>query len=409
MKENKFDDLIKNRLENYESSVSENMWERIAGNEKEHKGGFIMRRYFLIAALLLISFANLYYFIYVYNKPENGVATNKSLISNKINKKEIINFNKEKNISINELNLIKEDRSGKSNNAVKKNEQIKNYSSVKNKNEKRQAYKQLKTIKSSNQPVDNIAANNINKISGDKNRVTDSLVNKLAVVNKAIKSDSADNAVIKEEEIKDRFSIELYTSPDLSINGISAENKAYEQILKNAAARQFSYTFGARINYEITKKISAKIGMQYAQVNEKISFFDSVAAHNFTSSNRYKNISIPLIVSYKTNWLSNADLSVNTGIILNIDSKYKGAIPSVSGAQINLKHDKVYSKKPSTVLYLSLDISKTISRRCDIFAEPWFNYRLTNMVNHYYLFNQKIHTSGLFLGLRYHLFKNKVQ
>lgn len=411
MKENKFDDLIKNRLENYESSVPENMWERIAGNEKEQKGGFVIRRYSLITALLLIGFASLYYFVYTYNKPGKGVAINKSFINKRIRKTEINKLNKGQSTSANALNVIKQGRSGNSNNAIKRNGQIKSYSFLKRKKEKNQAsYIQSGIIKSSNQPIDDIAFNNFNEISGDKIRGTDSLANKLSIVNKVTKPDSADNSVDKEEEInKDRFSIELYTSPDLSINGISAANKSYEQILKNAGAGQFSYTFGARMNYEITKRLSAKIGIQYGRVNEKISFFDSVASNNFTSSNRYKNISVPLIMSYKTNWLRNLDLSINTGIILNIASTFKGAIPSVSGLQIDLERDKVYNQNPSTILYLSFDISIRINRRSDFFAEPWFNYRLKNMVNPSYLFNQKIHTSGLSLGLRYHLFKNNIE
>lgn len=405
MKENEFDDFIKNRLKNHESSVPENMWERIAGNEKEHKGLFNIPGYFWITALLLIGFANLYYFVYIHNKPGDGVAIKKSFINQSIYKKEISKAKQEQIISPNAPILIRQDRFEKSNNAIK------SYSFLERNKDKRQAsYRKFEIIKPSDQPIDEIALNNANKILGNINRGIDSLVKTEGIVSKLIKSDSADNFIKKEEEInKDRFSIEMYTSPDLPINGISAANKSYEQILKKAGTMRFSYTLGTRLNYDITKKISAKIGVQYAQINEKISFFDSVLGNNFTSLNRYKNISVPLIISYKTNWRGNLDLSINTGIILNITSKFKGAIPSIFGTLIDLERDMVYDKNTNTLLYLSFDISKRINRRSDFFAEPWLNYRVKNMVNSYYLFKQKMHTSGLSLGLRYRLFRNNVQ
>ena len=91
----------------------------------------------------------------------------------------------------------------------------------------------------------------------------------------------------------DKFSVELFTSPVAPINDFSSDNRSYEQALKSASSMQLSYTIGARISYSISKKLSAKIGVQYSQVNEKMNFRDS-SGNNFTSTNRYKNIGSPL-------------------------------------------------------------------------------------------------------------------
>ncbi len=414
MKDNQFDDLVKNRLQNYESPVPTNMWERIAGKEKERKGGFTMRLYLLSAALAVIGFANIYFFLYIHNRNSKDVAFGKNNMHITIIKKDINKLNNDKSDSLQALSIVKQDRPGKISNTIRINKQIRNDSFLKSEKERRQAsYKQQSFVKYSNKIIGSNGLTNNRKAADYQNNSyqnnnIDSLAKKRTKESSVTKSDMVNNREMKEEEIyNDKFSVELYISPDVPVNLISSANKSYEQVLKRAGNMQVSYTFGARMNYEITKNISAKIGIQYAQINEKIAFADTVPANNFTSANRYKNVGVPLLISYKTNWISNLHLSINTGIILNITSRYKGAIPSVSGLQVDIRSNNVYDRNTSAILYLGMDISKKITRRADIFAEPWFNYRLKNIVNSFYPFNQKIHTSGLSLGLRYRLLKNE--
>lgn len=411
MKDNQFEDLMRNRLQNHESSVPADMWQRITENKRERKGGFALRLSLLIAALAVFGFADNYFFRHKISKSNKDVAFEKNNLHSTIIKKDINRQSFNKKISTGAVNIKKPDNPGKIGNGIQRNKQIAKYffSAIK-KGRRRTFFNQRQFFKPVDILKDDSVLTNHRKTQDHQNNNIDSLIQRLTKESNASKPDSAENPETKEDEIdNDKFSVEVYLSPDMPVNRISSANKSYEQILKTAGTTQLSYTFGARINYEITKKISAKMGIQYAQVNEKIAFADSGQGHNFTSANRYKNVGVPLLICYKTNWMSNLKLSVNTGIILSIASRYKGVIPSVSRQPIDIKSDNVYDKNISAALYLGTDISKRINRRTDIFTEPWFSYRFKNMANPFYLFHQKIHTSGLSLGLRYRLFKNEAE
>ena len=68
MKDEQFDKLIKHRLQDYASGVPENMWERIAGKEKDRKRGPGLRHYLLGIALLLIGLSSVY-LVTIYTRP----------------------------------------------------------------------------------------------------------------------------------------------------------------------------------------------------------------------------------------------------------------------------------------------------------------------------------------------------
>ena len=169
---------------------------------------------------------------------------------------------------------------------------------------------------------------------------------------------------------------------------------------------QLSFNVGVRMKYHISKRFAAKIGVQYTRITNKMNFSDTLAS-DYSSTNRYVSVAVPLLFSYKTHWLPNADLSINSGILVNIVSRYKGIIPSVQGPPVDLGKNNVYNKNVSASFYLSVDLSKRIQERTELFIEPWFNYQLKNMVNRFYSFEQRIHGAGMSLGVRYRLFKNE--
>jgi hypothetical protein len=184
-------------------------------------------------------------------------------------------------------------------------------------------------------------------------------------------------------------------------------DKPYETVLKRSGNMQLSYTLGVRVRYEITKKIAAKIGVQYTQVNERMVVADSGVSNTFKSKNRYRNISVPLLLTYKGNLFGTIRMSVNTGVVLDVAHRFKGVIPTFFGEPVDIGANNVYDRNASARLFLGMDVSKKIYPRVELFAEPWFGYRLKNMPTPFYGFDQKIHTSGIAFGLRYPLFKNE--
>ena len=403
MKEKEFDNLIRARLKSHESPVPAGMWERIALKANKRRRGVTTRLYLLTIVFLFVGLAGIFYSSYIRDQPKKDSLSNKNnMAADNRDKKNLTRSNDKEDHPVHTLNAAKyEDPGGIA--AVTGKQQAENL--VTNTNKRR---KKFSSDPEKFKPDNNVVLNNSKEIpDGVNDDTSNNVIKKTGKEINAIKPGPAENAEMNPAPYdSDKFSVELFTSPVAPINDFSSDNKSYEQALKSASSMQLSYTIGARISYSISKKLSAKIGVQYSQVNEKMNFRDS-SGNNFTSTNRYKNIGIPLVLGYKMVSTNNLDIFLNAGIILNVASKYKGMIPSVSGQPIDIKNENVYNTNATADLYLGINLSKKMNNRTDFFAEPWMNYRFKNMVSHYYSFDQKINTLGLSLGLRYRLYKNE--
>lgn len=409
--ENKFDDALKKRLDKYESDIPADMWERITGKDRKRRFVFIPGRLGLLALLLLTGIAGFFYFSPVKNKTN---ITHEKVIAN-----DILSAPDKSAAGI-------EDKSNNKNNAIVVNSQIENERLTVKQSEKKELLKKNKKpgkSKVSNKEryptVQNIKAIEIkshftNQSAEDSNSNKPGDATSLSSAkNKKKPAELQKDSLHADEKAKlnggeDKFSLELFASPELPVNRISSSNKAYEEILKNSANMQLSFNAGVRAKYHISKHLAAKIGVQYTRITSKTNFSDSLASYHF-SNNRYINISVPLLITYKISRFSFADLSVNSGILLNVFSRTKGLIPSMNGPVVDLDKGNVYNKNVSATFYISADISKRLQDRTELFMEPWFSYRLKNMTNRNYMFDQRIHGLGLSFGVRYRLFKHEFQ
>lgn len=417
MNDKQFDDIIKNRLKSHESAVPANMWQRITGDARKRRSGFFLRLFSIVILLLLLGFVKIYYFA-GRNEPgdtkekknANAITTNR--VNKSVNKTETVKKEEtDAGIIVNSLNstipikavpdnLTKSDvtvstptvhfNTGKRSNSQKgKGTSLRRRSAVLASSGKRQGSKEM---------VADLVPNN-ERNNDDSTVVTQNKRNNLKDTDSTVSVDSD-----RRDEQADKLYVEFFTGPAIPVNKINASSKDYEQLLRSGASR-LSFTVGARFKYEFTKRISAKIGLQYTQMNEKMVVENLDPTRSFSSINRYKNVGVPLQISYKTAALPHLPVSINTGIILNISSRASGIIPSQYGQPINIKIDDVYTRNTSVQLYLSFDLSKRLGDRTDLFAEPWFGYSTKNMVNRMYAFEQKMHGVGVAFGIRYTLFK----
>jgi hypothetical protein len=402
MKEKEFDNLIRARLKDHESPVPAGMWERITLAANKRRRGFIPRMYLLTIVFLFVGVAGIFYSFYIRDQPKKHILSNKNNTTDTRDKNLIRSTNKEDH-AVQTLNAAKYQDRGEIAELTSKH-LVENQVTDTKKRITKPSPDPEKF-----KPDNNVVLTNSKGIPhGTGDDSSDNVIKKPIKETNATPSDPADNAEKNTiEPGSDKFSVELFTSPVAPVNSISSDNKSYEQALKSASSMQLSYTIGVRISYSISKRLSGKIGVQYSQVNEKMNFSDS-SGNNFTTTNRYKNIGVPLVLGYKMVSTSTLNIFLNTGIILNVASKYKGMIPSVSGQPIDIKNENVYNTNASADLYLGINLSKKMNNRMDFFAEPWMNYRFKNMVSHYYSFDQKINTLGLSLGLRYRLYKNEI-
>ncbi len=410
MKDREFDESIKTRLKDYESFVPDNMWERITGKKKQRKAGFFLWRIMGAAGFLLLCGSAIYYFIHPNNKNSQELSINVNRVSDTatFNDRKDINHNQNSKAGVSQ-NF--EDVSKYTDNSLNKKDAVSKSIKITKKQTNKSRIK-AKGQAMKNKDGDIVRANqatkNISNSTSGGTKNADSSTQTIVKENLPSKTDSSgkEEATAINDPVNEKYSIEVYVSPDMPVSGISAGNKAYEKNLRDAGSMRLSYTIGLRFCYAISKRISAKIGLQYSRINEKVLFTDA-QGNNYSSANRYKTISVPLLLSYKMNDNNSLSVSINAGMLLNIVSHYNGIIPSINNQPIDLKNNPVYNRNVNASLYFGADISKRISRRSDIFAEPGFSYRTKNMVSHYYSFNQRIHSPGLSVGLRYRLYKDR--
>lgn len=411
MMENKFDDAIKKRLGNFESDIPADIWDRITGKDRKRRFVFIPGRFGLLALLLLCGIAGSVYFLPGKTKTQTNI-TQEQVTTN-----DVISATHKSAGGI-------ENKSDNKSNTIPVNNQIVNEKQAVNQFKKNGLLKKNnRTRKSKDNNKEFYPATQSTTSTENKNLFTtqsekDSSNNKpmVAASSSPVKNEkkpATDDSLHADEEAntpggEDKFSLELFASPELPVNVIRSTNKSYEQILKNSGDMQISFNIGLRAKYHISKHLAAKIGLQYTRITSKTNFSDSLASY-YTANNRYISISVPLLFSYKIRRFSFADLSVNSGILLNVFSRTKGLLPSMTGPLIDMDKGNVYNKNVSATFFISADISKKLQGRTELFMEPWFSYRLKNMVNRYYTFDQRIHGFGLSFGIRYRLFKNEFQ
>ena len=172
--------------------------------------------------------------------------------------------------------------------------------------------------------------------------------------------------------------LDAYISPDWPF----ANEKIASQEMK------LSYTAGVKLTRRIGPHFSGTIGLQYSRINSQFSSSgDTLGLSDSLPLRRMSTIDIPLLIGYRIN-AGRFGMTINTGIIFNVYS-----------------YSNLYQHHTGLSGYLGLNLTEKISDRFYLFAEPYYLYRLSNMVEDRYHFSQKINVAGLSAGLRYNFKK----
>jgi hypothetical protein len=181
---------------------------------------------------------------------------------------------------------------------------------------------------------------------------------------------------------KDWF-LEGYGSPDIPFNNdYPASANSYFQ-------EKLSYTFGLRLGKSFGRHFSGRIGIQFSRINELPTGDSGILNMKI----HYKSIDMPFLIGYDLK-NPNLNLTINAGLVLNIYTW----VNSGSDYLNSIHFFRPYS---GISLYLGLNYVRPINERLLIMAEPYFRYRLSNMVNSQAGFTQKTNVAGLSMGVRY--------
>ncbi|SRR6266496_1421609 len=465
MTDNQFDEFFRNKLGDYSSKVPEDMWRRI--KEKKDKDRKVIILFLLL--LLMVGIATSYF---IFRTTEN---TNKEII---VSSQKHIN-NKDENVSPDQnkthktinmqpdtINRQQENKSLPNNEINKKNRENLNTTGY-------TIHKNNKTLFDKLAKEKNIDTwNNAEKNNGRVPKLSDQSFSKNAPDSLAgnfpnqiimrpedniwIKQDNhkksllqkdsslkeqqkvRNNRVSKDNEssIINNLSLEVYVSPDIPFSKTSSTNTAYLQRKDNASKMQLSYTVGFKLSTLFGDHILAKIGFQYAQINEKFSYTNKNAIRTVpvviqrsfadgyggirtvldTSNlmqagtqykltyNHYKSIDVPILIGYETAG-DRFKAALSTGIILNMKTSYNGDILDASLTPVDINSINVYKSNTGLSFYFGLGLATRLNNSLQLFTEPYIRYRFTNMTGTYQPLRQKINVGGLSFGLKYNFRK----
>ena len=426
------DEFFRNMLKDHSSPVPEDMWQRIMPEKDKDRKGFILWYWYFFGGVLFIAIITAGYFIWHTNtgsdKKNNIAAVNKST-----NNKSIVREEEIKKDKTHELKNTKQDSiyqsatnlasaskmnlNGNTNEIPVNNKDIKNAKTDKytatikvatNRNQRNQKIRQSNSSDNSLQ----ITTKDAHDLQGvdDQSSSTTSVRHDISVAR--IDHDSSNNKSppkkssvqldsLKKQETetsnnqsekkasqsflkkKDWF-LEVYGSPDLALNYIYQGYYRFHQ--------RVSYTIGARLGTTFGKHLSAKVGIQFTQLNV-YDGFDSLAPSRYI---HYKSVDAPLLVGYKIK-KDHFSATIDVGLIFNIYSWCTWSDGQNAG--------NIYRKNTGLSLYLGLNYVMPLNDRLLIFTEPYFRYRLSNMAKSDAGFTQKINVAGLTLGARYNFIK----
>src|SRR6266496_1366076 len=446
MTDNQFDEFFRNKLGDYSSKVPEDMWRRI--KEKKDKDRKVIILFLLL--LLMVGIATSYF---IFRTTEN---TNKEII---VSSQKHIN-NKDENVSPDQnkthktinmqpdtINRQQENKSLPNNEINKKNRENLNTTGY-------TIHKNNKTLFDKLAKEKNIDTwNNAEKNNGRVPKLSDQSFSKNAPDSLAgnfpnqiimrpedniwIKQDNHKKSLLqKDSSIINNLSLEVYVSPDIPFSKTSSTNTAYLQRKDNASKMQLSYTVGFKLSTLFGDHILAKIGFQYAQINEKFSYTNKNAIRTVpvviqrsfadgyggirtvldTSNlmqagtqykltyNHYKSIDVPILIGYETAG-DRFKAALSTGIILNMKTSYNGDILDASLTPVDINSINVYKSNTGLSFYFGLGLATRLNNSLQLFTEPYIRYRFTNMTGTYQPLRQKINVGGLSFGLKYNFRK----
>ncbi len=231
---------------------------------------------------------------------------------------------------------------------------------------------------------------------------------------------------------------EIYTSALYPIASIpkNPSAKLNNDSSNSKLSSTLSYNAGFNIGTNLGSNMLIRTGAAYTQWNQKFSFTNTVERRFITTiierkviinpgdtliirdttlveqigkrtiinRNRFKNIDIPLLFSYKLGG-NGSTLNITAGAIFNIRSWAKGSIADSLNLPLNISNyngKPVYKTNLGISLYAGATFLKNLNDRMDIYTEPHIRYQFQNMTNNGVWFKQKMIVPGISFGIRYH-------
>lgn len=223
-----------------------------------------------------------------------------------------------------------------------------------------------------------------------------------------------------------KYYIEAYISPDYAIKKYNDTGQS-TLVARRKESLRFHSAFSAGMRYTrvFTNGMSVRTGINFSQINEKLSYAqDNVVQIMYVINNqgdttdsyyvrgtRYKNsynhfrtVDVPLLVGYE---MGNDRLraNINAGAVVNIYSWQQGETLDNNGNRVTIttgKPENPYQYKTNVGIGFTAGASLyyKLNNRLYAMAEPYFRYNFSPMNKEVLSIQERFTTIGLRLGIR---------
>jgi hypothetical protein len=198
-----------------------------------------------------------------------------------------------------------------------------------------------------------------------------------------------------------------------------------------------SWSAGMRISRNISNSWLVKTGFHFSQFNERFEYRNEQERRITTvvtirtiirapgdtlfitdssqvevtgirikkTTNRYRNLDIPLLLSYEVR-NPGLTVSIQGGTIFNLRSTFKGDMLDTTGLPLSQSGKDPASQFNNSLgfgIYAGASVIKSIGTEFEIFAEPYYRRYLNNQASASAPFKQYLSNWGVQIGVRYKL------
>jgi len=227
---------------------------------------------------------------------------------------------------------------------------------------------------------------------------------------------------------------ELFFSPDFNKKSLIGDDTAYINSRLNTEKAAFSFSSGFKLGYKFRNNLVLRSGFEYLSIKEKFHVVlkelastqtiitidtinhsdgsteivrDTTIKENyndksFDNVNSLTMINIPIIFGYEFKNRNNS-FGLNMGVIINLISNNKAQILNKFNEVIDLENSgNIFNNGFGIALYNSIYYARSINSKYDLFVEPKLKYYLKTFAEDNYPVQEKYVNFAFSLGARYH-------
>jgi len=437
MQDEQFDDLIRQKLNSEEESVSAGLWSRVKADLPVAKQGVFNRSLLWLLLLFLIpAGAGWYYFTSNQTKIS-------SLEGNRSSKQKVIS-----NIASEVRNT--DDKTMQNNSVQSSDHNTLNNSIESNSSQIKYSSNANSTISANNNTVSKTLEPTyaISSTTNFNNQVENSEWDLLNPIQASLPEAASSQALISDKptlEIKKtkrgiRVFADIYYAPEFAqhTRDLGSSSPAYLKLRRNTETNIYSHSQGIRAGVWLSTNFFFKTGIDMFDMNERLSYtfipgmgnlpvgmrIDSINGYyinpltnalvadtivgsvNSTGeviiSNHYRFVNVPLMFGWRFNkglW----SIQSSTGIYMNIYSGYKGKIIHESMQSLIDISSTSTPYKQNIGIGFSAEVIATYSifKNIDVLIGPKYNYHLSDISRKGAPIQEKLSSIGMFSGIRY--------